>query len=178
EVQLGRSSLDAFQKAANALWAKAAATNPAKFAKLYGKDALAAARAFNSAASFGRSIGDPLATMSFNASLLTVQLSRLSDGSLGGKVVGPYSVVFGTVDVLQDSSGPYGIADTFNFEPHNELWSSEWLHSERDLLTFGGFLVATYGGTTEVWSSLTGGNQFTEFHWDFSGKPAFLAPVP
>jgi hypothetical protein len=123
-----------------------------------------------------RNNSNPNTTVTTDASQLTVQQKDPfnSSGNALGVVQGSSWLIYGSVTLHQDASGNVSLRpDTYSFTPHNISFSDpHWLGEiGRNLESYGGFYVATYGGLSEYWADLTGGNHATNFKTTFCGSP-------
>jgi hypothetical protein len=73
---------------------------------------------------------------------------------------------------LQDSGGSISIRpEQYTFEQHNVTSAGEFF---RNIETYGGYYVATFGGMSDYWADLTGGNNATDFWFDFTCQPTVV----
>jgi RHS repeat-associated protein len=121
-----------------------------------------------------RSNSDPNKRFTVNASLLTIRQTNSfnSNGRARGVVQGSNWAIFGSVTLQQNPGGSISLRpDRYDFE-QNEVTTAEDLF--RNIETYFGFYAATYGGLTEYWADLTGGNHATDFSFDFICQPTVV----
>jgi RHS repeat-associated protein len=120
-----------------------------------------------------RNNSDPNKRFTVDASQLTVKQTTNfnSNGRAIGVVQGDDWFVHGTV-TLQDSGGSISIRpEQYTFEQHNVTSAGEFF---RNIETYGGYYVATFGGMSDYWADLTGGNNATDFWFDFTCQPTVV----
>jgi hypothetical protein len=121
---------------------------------------------------------DPNKKFTVDASQLTVkQTSNFdSNGRATGVVQGSDWLVYGQVTLQQNPGGSVSIRpDRYNFEQHDvSKYSSPLRGAVRNVETYFGFYTATYGGLTEYWADITGGNHATDFTSDFTCQPTVV----
>lgn len=117
-----------------------------------------------------RNNSDPNTWFTVDASQLTVKQLRdfNSAASAPGVVQGSGWLVHGAVTLRQGANGSISIApERYDFEQHDVASFRELV---RNFETYGGY-VATFGGLSEYWADLTGGNHATDFSFDFACQP-------
>jgi len=101
------------------------------------------------------------------------------NGNARGHIRGLKWFVHGTVTLHRDDAGSVTIlADTYHFMQHDISFSDPYWRGEvkRNVETWIGFQVATFGGITELWASITGGNHATNYKSTFCGNPEVVQP--
>jgi RHS repeat-associated protein len=125
-----------------------------------------------------RNNNDPNKRFAVDASRLTVKQTGPVDsrGFAPGVVQGGDWFVHGSVTLQQRSNGSMTIApEQYNFEQHDaSRYSPTWRGHARNVGTYFGFYVATYGGLSEYWADLTVGNHATDFTFDFVCTPTVV----
>jgi RHS repeat-associated protein len=116
-----------------------------------------------------RNNNDPEKVITVDASQLTVKQVGPMNTRGNGVVQGADRFVFGTVDLVQDASGTVSIRpNSYSFEPRPV---DSFGKLARNIETYFGFYVATYGGMTEYWANLTDGNFATDYMIKFECQP-------
>jgi hypothetical protein len=123
-----------------------------------------------------RNNSDPNMTITEDASSLSVKqvVPFNNNGNAVGRMQGSAWFVDGSVTLHQDASGNVSILpDPYHFLMHSVSLNDQfWIReAARNVETYIGFYVATYGGLSEYWASLTGGNHATTFTIKFCGSP-------
>jgi hypothetical protein len=126
-----------------------------------------------------RSNSDQKSTVLIDASQLSVkQVAPFGvNGNALGVVQGAAWLVHGSVTLHQDGEGNIALLpDVYSFRPHTVSFDDpHWFREAvRNLETYAGFYLATYGGLSEYAADLTGGNHATDYTFKFSCLPTVV----